>query len=49
MTIVPLGAPIEIEALIQNKDIGFVEAGQTARSNLFPSPATEPSRAPLSR
>jgi hemolysin D len=30
MTIVPLGAPIEIEALIQNKDIGFVEAGQTA-------------------
>ena len=30
MTIVPLDAPIEIEALIQNKDIGFVEAGQTA-------------------
>jgi hypothetical protein len=29
-TIVPLDAPIEIEALIQNKDIGFVEAGQTA-------------------
>ena len=30
MTIVPLDAPIEIEALIQNKDIGFVQAGQTA-------------------
>ena len=30
MTIVPFGAPIEIEALIQNKDIGFVEVGQPA-------------------
>ena len=30
MTIVPVGAPIEIEALIQNKDIGFVEVGQSA-------------------
>ena len=30
MTIVPLGAPIEIEALIQNKDIGFVDEGQQA-------------------
>ena len=30
MTIVPLGTPIEIEALIQNKDIGFVEVGQKA-------------------
>ncbi len=30
MTIVPLGAPIEIEALIQNRDIGFVKAGQKA-------------------
>jgi hemolysin D len=30
LTIVPLGAPIEIEALIQNKDIGFVEEGQAA-------------------
>lgn len=30
MTIVPYGAPIEIEALIENKDIGFVEAGQPA-------------------
>ena len=28
MTIVPLASPIEIEALIENKDIGFVEAGQ---------------------
>ncbi len=30
MTIVPVNAPIEIEALVQNKDIGFVEAGQKA-------------------
>ena len=30
MIIVPFGAPIEIEALIQNKDIGFVEVGQPA-------------------
>jgi hemolysin D len=30
MIIVPSGAPIEIEALIQNKDIGFVEVGQPA-------------------
>jgi hemolysin D len=28
MTIVPLASPLEIEALIENKDIGFVEAGQ---------------------
>src|SRR5262249_46100321 len=30
MTIVPLDAPIEIEAMIQNRDIGFVAAGQPA-------------------
>jgi hemolysin D len=30
MTIVPSDAPIEIEALIQNQDIGFVEPGQQA-------------------
>jgi hemolysin D len=30
MTIVPFDAPIEIEALIQNQDIGFVEPGQSA-------------------
>jgi hemolysin D len=30
MTIVPLEAPIEIEAMILNKDIGFVAAGQPA-------------------
>lgn len=30
MTIVPSDAPIEIEALIQNQDIGFVEPGQAA-------------------
>jgi hemolysin D len=30
MTIVPLDAPLEIEALILNKDIGFVRVGQQA-------------------
>ena len=30
MTIVPFEAPIEIEALIQNQDIGFVEPGHAA-------------------
>ncbi len=30
MTIVPFDAAIEIEALIQNQDIGFIEPGQTA-------------------
>ena len=38
MTIVPTGGPIEIEALIQNQDIGFVEAGQDViiKVELFP-------------
>jgi hemolysin D len=30
MTIVPLEAPLEIEAMVLNKDIGFVAAGQPA-------------------
>jgi hemolysin D len=30
LTIVPVDAPIEIEAMIANKDIGFVERGQPA-------------------
>jgi hemolysin D len=30
MTIVPSDGPIEIEAMVQNQDIGFVEAGQDA-------------------
>jgi hemolysin D len=30
MTIVPLDGPIEVEAYLLNKDIGFVEAGQPA-------------------
>lgn len=30
LTVVPSGGPIEIEALIQNQDIGFIEAGQSA-------------------
>jgi hemolysin D len=38
MTIVPLEAPIEVEALILNKDIGFVETGQiaTVKVDAFP-------------
>ncbi|TAK48584.1 MAG: HlyD family type I secretion periplasmic adaptor subunit [Xanthobacteraceae bacterium] len=38
MTIVPLDGPIEVEALIFNKDIGFVEAGQpaTVKVEAFP-------------
>ena len=30
LTVVPLDAPIEVEAMIANKDTGFVEAGQPA-------------------
>jgi hemolysin D len=30
LTIVPLDGPIEVEALVHNQDIGFVETGQTA-------------------
>jgi hemolysin D len=30
LTIVPFEGPMEIEAMIANKDIGFVKAGQTA-------------------
>ncbi len=30
LTVVPLDGPIEVEALITNKDIGFVEVGQAA-------------------
>ena len=30
LTIVPLDSPIEIEVMIENKDIGFVEPGQPA-------------------
>jgi hemolysin D len=38
MTIVPLDAPVEVEALVQNKDIGFVENGQavTVKVDAFP-------------
>lgn len=38
MTIVPLDAPIEVEALVQNKDVGFVEVGQraTVKVEAFP-------------
>jgi hemolysin D len=38
MTIVPLDASIEVEALVQNKDIGFVKVGQrvTVKVEAFP-------------
>jgi hemolysin D len=38
MTVVPLDAPVEVEALILNKDIGFVEVGQivTVKVDAFP-------------
>lgn len=38
MTVVPLDGPIEIEAMILNRDIGFVEAGQpvTVKVEAFP-------------
>ena len=40
MTIVPFDTAIEIEALIQNLDIGFVEPGQTAVVKIEPFPFT---------
>jgi hemolysin D len=30
MTVVPLDAPLEIETMVQNKDVGFVQVGQLA-------------------
>lgn len=40
MTIVPAGGPIEIEALIQNQDIGFIEPGQKVVVKVEPFPFT---------
>jgi hemolysin D len=39
MTIVPPDAPLEIEAMIRNRDIGFVRAGEKAviKVEAFPS------------
>lgn len=38
MTIVPLGEPLEIEAMVSNKDIGFISEGQnvTVKIEAFP-------------
>ena len=38
LTIVPLGGSLEVQAMIANQDIGFVEAGQPAATkvNAFP-------------
>ena len=40
MTIVPFDSPIEIEVMIQNKDIGFVEPGQRAAVKIESFPFT---------
>ena len=40
LTIVPLDAAIEVEALILNRDIGFVEAGQTVTVKVDAFPFT---------
>lgn len=40
MTIVPMDSPIEIEVMIQNKDIGFVEPGQSAAVKIEAFPFT---------
>jgi hemolysin D len=40
MTIVPLDAPLEIEAMVLNSDIGFVEAGQRAAVKIEAFPFT---------
>jgi hemolysin D len=44
LTVVPLEGPIEVEAMIANKDIGFVEPGQPAivKIEAFPFTATVP-------
>jgi hemolysin D len=40
LTIVPFDSPIEIEVMIQNKDIGFVETGQVAAVKIESFPFT---------
>jgi hemolysin D len=40
MIIVPLDAPIEVEAFIENKDIGFIEPGQPAAVKIDAFPFT---------
>ncbi len=40
MTIVPLDTPVEVEALVQNKDVGFVEIGQTVTVKVDAFPFT---------
>ena len=41
MVVVPDGSPLEIEASVLNKDIGFVEAGQTAEIKVESFPFTK--------
>jgi hemolysin D len=40
LVIVPKGAPLEVEAEILNRDIGFIRGGQQARIKLDPFPFT---------
>ena len=41
MVVVPDGSPLEIEAMVLNKDIGFVEAGQSAEIKVESFPFTK--------
>lgn len=41
MTIVPRGDTLEVEAVLENKDIGFVEVGQTAEVKIDTFPFTK--------
>ncbi|WP_322522212.1 HlyD family type I secretion periplasmic adaptor subunit [Guyparkeria halophila] len=41
MTIVPEGGGVEVEATLPNKDVGFVQAGQTAKVKLQTFPFTK--------
>ncbi len=41
MVIVPTDDPIEVEAFVENKDIGFVDAGQTAEIKIETFPYTK--------
>jgi hemolysin D len=45
MVIVPKDDALEVEAFLENKDIGFVDAGQEAEVKIetFPFTATAPS------
>lgn len=41
MVVVPQDEPLDVEALVENKDIGFVEAGQEAEIEIETFPYTK--------